>query len=146
MDVTDEDAMRDCYDKALTINWRSDDGQNCCNSPDLYFWANKCLGGLIAPEGTFELDALLSDCPDPGSPLLDDNSVRTWFSFPARLFLGELLERSGMYEQAIAQLQPALVFSSCNARLKIRVWLLLGRCHVALGHKVSRWYSANLLV
>ena len=100
----------------------------------------------VARRHGFELDAVLSDCPEPGSPLLDDNCFYTFVKFPTRLFLGELLERAGMYEQAIAQLQPALVFSSCNARLKIRVWLLLGRCHVALGHKVSRWYSANSLV
>ena len=88
-------------------------------------------------EGTFDIDALLSDCPEPESPLLDDNLLLTQFSFAARLYLGELLERAGMHEQALAQVQPALVFSQCNPRLKIRSWLLLGRCHTAMGHKVS---------
>ena len=101
------------------------------------------LAGLIAPKGSFELDSLLNDCPEPAASLLDDNSSLNMWSFPARLFLGELLERAGMHEQALAQLQPALVFSPCNPRLKIRVWLLLGRCHVAMGQKVSQWRSAS---
>ena len=42
-----------------------------------------------------------------------------------------------MHEQALAQVQPAIAFSQCNPRLKIKAWLLLGRCHVAMGHKVS---------
>ena len=84
-----------------------------------------------------DLDALLSDCPEPEATLLDDNLLLAYFSFPARLFLGELLERAGMHEQALAQVQPAIVFSPCNPRLKIKAWLLLGRCHAAMGHKVS---------
>ena len=84
-----------------------------------------------------DLDALLSDCPGPEATLLDDNMLLTCYSFPARLFLGELLERAGMHEQALAQVQPAIVFTPCNSRIKIRSWLLLGRCHAAMGHKVS---------
>ena len=34
-----------------------------------------------------------------------------------------------MHEQALAQVQPALSFSSCNPRIKISAWLQLGRCH-----------------
>ena len=98
---------------------------------------NQYLAGLIAPEGTFELDAFFGDCPEPGSPLLDDNTSLCQFAWPGRFFLGELLARAGMHKQALAQVQPAIVFSQCNPRLKIRAWLLLGRCHVALGHKVS---------
>ena len=36
------------------------------------------LAGLIAPDGTFELDTLLSDCPEPAAPLLDDSCTFTW--------------------------------------------------------------------
>ena len=136
LDMVDEETMRHCYEQ-MTIGWRSDDGQHSGFSPDYFTHAHMYLGGLVAPEGTFELDALLSDSPEPGSPLLDDNCVLTWISFPARLFLGELLERAGMHERAIAQVQPAIAFSKCNPRLKIWAWLLLGRCHIAMGHKVS---------
>ena len=83
------------------------------------------------------LTELLDDCPEPGAPLLNDNGNLVWLSFPARLYLGELFERAGMHEQALAQVQPAIAFSPCNTRLKIRAWLLLGRCHVAMGHTVS---------
>ena len=76
---------------------------------------HKYVVGLIAPDGTFDLDALLSDCPEPEATLLDDNTLLAWLSFSARLFLGELLERAGMHEQALAQVQPAIVFSPCNA-------------------------------
>ena len=88
-------------------------------------------------KGTFDIETLLSGCPEPGSPLLDDNALLTFLSFPARLYLGELFERAGMHEQALAQVQPAIALSSCNTRLKIKAWLLLGRCHAAMGHKVS---------
>ena len=135
--VTDEDAMRKCWETMATAGWRSDDGQRSFLSPAFLAPMHKYLAGLIAPDGTFDLDALLSDCPEPGAPLLDDNSALTSFSFPARLFLGELLERAGMHEQALAQVQPAIVFSSCNTRIKIKAWLLLGRCHAAMGHEVS---------
>ena len=138
MGLADEDAMRDCYEQTLTvIGWRTDDGQHSNYHREYFFHTHKYFAGLVAPEGTFDLDRLLSDCPEPGAPLLDDNSALTCFSFPARLFLGELLERAGMHEQALAQVQPTIGFSQCNTRLKIRAWLLLGRCHAAMGHKVS---------
>ena len=50
-----------------------------------------------------------------------------------------------MHEQALAQVQPAIAFSSCNTRLKIKAWLLLGRCHVAMGHKVSERVDGALI-
>ena len=76
--VVDEDAMRDCYKSAMTINWRSDDGGHSMHSPIYYYYAHKYVAALIAPEGTFELDALLGDCPEPEAPLLDDNTLFVW--------------------------------------------------------------------
>ena len=141
LDLVDEDAMRACYEQAMTMSWRTDDGKRTRDSPAYHSHTHLYLAGLIAPEGTFDIDALLIDCPEPDSPLLDDNFLLTCLSFPARLYLGELLERAGMHEQAVAQVQPAIAFSSCNPRLKIKAWLLLGRCHVAMGHKVSERVS-----
>ena len=135
--LTTRDAMRTCYEQAITLGWSSDDGKHSFGSSTYLFHAHRYLAGLIAPEGTFELDELLSDCPEPEAPLLDDNALLLFLGFPARLFLGELLARAGMHEQALAQVQPAIAFSQCNTRLKIRAWLLLGRCHVAMGHTVS---------
>eukprot|EP00935_MAST-01C_sp_MAST-1C-sp1_P000302 g302.t1 len=136
LEVTDQDAarLRACY-STIQQSWSMDDGQRTLHSPACYSHMHLYLAGLIAPEGSFDLDTLLSDCPEPDSPLLDDNTFVTCFSFPARLYLGELLERAGMHEQALAQVQPAIAFSQCNPRLKIKAWLLLGRCHVAMGHK-----------
>ena len=135
--VTNEDAMRKCWEAICTNGWRSDDGQRSFATPAFYALMHKYVVGLIAPDGTFDLDALLSDCPEPEGTLLDDNVLLTCLSFPARLYLGELFERAGMHEQALAQVQLAIAFSSCNPRLKIKAWLLLGRCHVAMRHKVS---------
>ena len=129
--------MRACYEQTMTMSWRTDDGKRTRDSPAFYSHTHLYLAGLITPEGTFDIDALLSDCPEPDSTLLDDNVLLNQYHFPARLYLGELFERAGMHEQALAQVQPAIAFSSCNTRLKIKAWLLLGRCHAAMGHKVS---------
>ena len=137
MDMANEDAMRTCCEKVLTNGWRSDDGQHSNFYAPYFHQLFRFLARLVAPEGTFDLDALLGDCPEPGAPLLDDNFILTWTTFPARLYLGELLERAGEHERALAQVEPAIAFSPYNSRLKIRCSLLLGRCHVAMGHTVS---------
>lgn len=137
LDLVDEEAMRTCYQKTLTLGWLSDDGRHHL-SHACFLRTHQYLAGLVAPEGTFDLDALLSDCPEPEASLLSDNMFLTVCSFPARLLLGELFERADMHERALPQVQAAISFSPCSPRLKIWAWLLLGRCHVAMGQKVSR--------
>ena len=63
LDLIDHDAMRRCYEQISAFTWYSDDGQRSLHSPTYYYHAHKYFAALIAPAGTFELDALFGDCP-----------------------------------------------------------------------------------
>ena len=45
---------------------------------------------LIAPAGTYSLDDILVDCPDPESTVLDDNYFLTVHASCPRILLGEV--------------------------------------------------------
>ena len=115
--------------------WQTDDGKHSFGDSVKLSFLYKCIGGLVGPEGTYDLDTMLGDLRDPADLFLDDNLFLLLGKAGPRIILGELLLRYGMHEQALAQVQPTIVFSSCNPQQKINAWLLIARCHAALGHK-----------
>ena len=133
--LVDDATLKRAFPMIWTLNWKTDDGKHHFADPDTWCFLYRCIIGLVGPEGTYDLGAMLGNLRDPADPLLDDNQFKTVGKASPRIVLGELLERAGMYEQALAQVQPTIAFSSCNTQCKIGAWLLIARCHAALGHK-----------
>ena len=118
--------------------WETDDGSARYVHPATFSFYLRCLNLLISPAGTFDVDHVLADCPEPAKQW-DDNAFKLLGSCPCRLVLGEVLEEAGMYEKAIAQVQPVMAFCECNPQSLTNAWLLGPWDPPGLGSLAGSW-------
>jgi hypothetical protein len=123
------DEIYPIYANICHLGWRTADGKHSMADAAFFCLSQQFTNYLVAPLGTFDRDEVLSQRKEPSDSFFDDNFTFHCAHRSSRELVGECLASAGMFEEAIAQVQPALVFNQINVELRVSCMLLLGYCH-----------------